>query len=517
MQPYTFEKDKTSQSIYFTVQKESDGKPLTGLLYNTAGLAAYYKRGTTGTLTAITLVTLASATAAWSSGGFILVSDTLARAVYRLDVPDAVIAAGEDIVFITLDGVTDMYPVFVKIDLLDKLNVNAGVIEANPVQIGGDAQSLADLKDFADTGYDPATNKVKGVSPELLQNTTIATLASQISFTLTAGSANDNAYNGARIIVTDAVTSTQKATALISNYIGATKTITLSADPAIFTMAAGDLVDIVAANNNAPTVAAIRSEIDANSTQLAAILADTNELQSDDIPTLLSTIASYIDTEIGTLITDLAAVNTTTDGIQTDLSNPTDGLGALKALIDAVKTVTDAIPNSGALTSLIAHLTDIKGTTFNGATDSLESIRNQVGSSGSASSPQVLQSTVIETLASQTSFTLVAGSPDDDAYNKAIIIITDETTSEQKAVGHILDYDGATRTVTLREDPAIFTMAIGDTVNILATVDNLTEVNAVKAKTDQLAFSKTNELDANVRSINDESIVGDGSATKFTV
>lgn len=30
----------------------------------------------------------------------------------------------------------------------------------NVTQIGGDAQSLADLKDFADAGYDPTTNKV---------------------------------------------------------------------------------------------------------------------------------------------------------------------------------------------------------------------------------------------------------------------------------------------------------------------------------------------------------------------
>lgn len=36
-------------------------------------------------------------------------------------------------------------------------------IPCNPVQLNGDAQSLLDLKDFADAGYDPATNKVEGV------------------------------------------------------------------------------------------------------------------------------------------------------------------------------------------------------------------------------------------------------------------------------------------------------------------------------------------------------------------
>lgn len=39
----------------------------------------------------------------------------------------------------------------------------AGVPEVDPTYFGGSAQSLADLKDFADAGYDPATNKVQGV------------------------------------------------------------------------------------------------------------------------------------------------------------------------------------------------------------------------------------------------------------------------------------------------------------------------------------------------------------------
>ena len=39
----------------------------------------------------------------------------------------------------------------------------AGVPEVDPTHLGGVAQSLTDLKDFADAGYDPATNKVEGV------------------------------------------------------------------------------------------------------------------------------------------------------------------------------------------------------------------------------------------------------------------------------------------------------------------------------------------------------------------
>lgn len=49
-----------------------------------------------------------------------------------------------------------------------------------------------------------------------------------------------------------------------------------------------------------PTAAAIRAEIDSNSTQLAAIVADTNELQSDDVPGL---IAALNDPSVADILT----------------------------------------------------------------------------------------------------------------------------------------------------------------------------------------------------------------------
>ena len=84
--------------------------------------------------------------------------------------------------------------------------------------------------------------------PTTLQNTTIATLASQTSFTLTAGSADDNAYIGCLIIIEDSITATQKAVGLCSAYTGSSKTVVLIKDPGVFTMAVGDTVDVIAAS-----------------------------------------------------------------------------------------------------------------------------------------------------------------------------------------------------------------------------------------------------------------------------
>lgn len=90
-------------------------------------------------------------------------------------------------------------------------------------------------KYFGGTGYG-----------EILQRTTIATLASQVSFTLTAGSTDNDAYNGCVMVIEDASTAAQKAFSLIKDYAGGTKTITLAIDPGIFTMQATDIVTILA-------------------------------------------------------------------------------------------------------------------------------------------------------------------------------------------------------------------------------------------------------------------------------
>lgn len=62
------------------------------------------------------------------------------------------------------------YWVVVSAVTVDSLTVNfiaatfsIGAVSANVTQISGDTQSATDLKDFADAGYDPSTNKVQGV------------------------------------------------------------------------------------------------------------------------------------------------------------------------------------------------------------------------------------------------------------------------------------------------------------------------------------------------------------------
>ena len=79
------------------------GEPTTGKLFSdieTGGSASYMRQG--AARTDFTLVTLASASAAHTDGGFILVDDTNMPGLYRVDVPDATFATGVDFAVIQL-------------------------------------------------------------------------------------------------------------------------------------------------------------------------------------------------------------------------------------------------------------------------------------------------------------------------------------------------------------------------------------------------------------------------------
>lgn len=243
-------------------------------------------------------------------------------------------------------------------------------------------------------------------------------------------------------------------------------------------------------------------------------------------PTSIANLTSVNIEAVAGSTQDIATETTLTNMKGATFNSGTDSLEQIR---DALTTVDNEIAtidsNVDAIlvdtgTTLENHLTDIKGGTFSGATDSLEAIRNRGDAAwvtGAGGTPaNQLNTTTIATLASQTSFTLTAGSADDDAYNNMLIVITDSATATQKAVGTISDYVGSTKTVTLASDPGIFTMAVGDNVDIIA-IDAATaapSAAAIRAEIDsnstQLASivaSLAGTLDANITQINGQTTV----------
>lgn len=135
----------TSKIIQIPIFDSSSttGAMLTGLVFNTASLTAYYNReGAAGAATAITLVTATKGT--WTSSGFIAVDGTNTPGWYELHVPDAALASGAKSVVLHLKGAANMVPVPILIELTANSNQDAvrGGMTALPNVASGSAGAV---------------------------------------------------------------------------------------------------------------------------------------------------------------------------------------------------------------------------------------------------------------------------------------------------------------------------------------------------------------------------------------
>ena len=269
-------------------------------------------------------------------------------------------------------------------------------------------------------------------------DTTIATLASQTSFTLTSGPAEDDALNGCIVLIHDVASAVQKGFAVVSDYTGATKTVTLAAGTT-FTAAATDNIslfppaNVTALGGDPQSLTDLKDFADAgydpatNKVQ-GVVLVDTttavtNQLTAAQIATGVwqdttagdFTVASSIGKTLyianvapggsGGLLISGSNAGTTTFGALTVTGALTAGSNALpwNAAYDAEvqSEVEDAIVVH-RLDELLNADSDIDGLapptvgsvfhelmsktagsfTFDQTTDSLEAVRDNVGTAG---------------------------------------------------------------------------------------------------------------------------------------
>jgi len=112
-------KGTTDKTLLLFIQSSAvtTGGGLTGLVYNTSDLVAYYARP--GASSASISLATQTVTGAHSDGGFVEVDGTNMPGVYRFDLPDAVIATGVNEVVVMLKGAANMAPVVLEIQLTD--------------------------------------------------------------------------------------------------------------------------------------------------------------------------------------------------------------------------------------------------------------------------------------------------------------------------------------------------------------------------------------------------------------
>jgi len=231
----------TNRSVLVRVYDDTAGTPETGVTSSTTGVAAKYLRQG-GTSTAISLSDLSALNDAHSDGGLLHWSG----GVYRLDIPDAAIAAGADWVCVLLSA-DDMegQPYYIDIVSVDnqdavrmgmtslpnaaaeaagglltrgtgagQINQDAsGRVDVSITALNGDASAAAVLERLMESGVLGAVDD-SGFSPTTTQFETDLTEAS------------DDHYNNQVIKFGDSAAN-PGYTATISDYDGTNKRITV--------------------------------------------------------------------------------------------------------------------------------------------------------------------------------------------------------------------------------------------------------------------------------------------------
>ena len=289
------------------------------------------------------------------------------------------------------------------------------IVPANVTQIGGVAQSATDLKDFADEGYDPATNKVQGVvlvdttttNTDMLTaaavNAEVDTALADIHLDHFIASADPGAVVANNSFLAKLVS--KSATAAFTDYVNTTDSLQAIRDNTAWDTATGF---------STHKAADVRTEVDANSTQLAAIVADTNELQTDWAD------AGRLDTIL-------------------DATATASALATVDTVVDAIKVVTDALPDAGALTTIDANVDAVKVVT--------DALTSAAATKLAASMSGLVNTSVNDASATTTSFVTALTEATNDHYNQGVIVFTSGVLIGQRT--DITDYDGTSKTVTV--------------------------------------------------------------------
>ncbi|MCK5613045.1 hypothetical protein KAR91_64830, partial [Candidatus Pacearchaeota archaeon] len=281
--------------------------------------------------------------------------------------------------------------------------------QADLTQIAGVVQSATDLQDFADSGYDPATNKVQGV------------------------------------VLVDSNTDMR----------GTDSAATEAKQDIIDTNVDAILVDtgttLDALIKDVPTVA----EFDARSLPSADYVITTDTIAGVTLCTTCTTNTDMRGTDgANTAVPDVAGTAATPAEVATALTD---------IHLDHLLAVDyDPASKPGVATALLNELIESDGGVSRYTANALE----QAPSAGT--NPNVLVDTTIAVVTDQTHFTLTAGSDIDDSYLDQAIVIYDASNNDFPSVRKVSDYIGATKTITLDSAPD-FTILAGDGARTFVT------------------------------------------------
>lgn len=458
--------------------------------------------------------------------------------------------------------------------------------------------------------------------PDAIINTSIATLATQTGFTLTAGPAENDALNGCVVCIHDVASAVQLGFAEISDYTGSSKTVALKA-ATTFTVAAGDNISIFRPSPESILAASQPNKITfANGIRINKTTANEPalELYGNGTGAGLHATGGALGPGIeatggasGGHGIEANGSGSTGDGIRGTGQGVGEGIGAYGGAAGHGMVVQAGGGNASGIVALAqgtsAGIVGMSagsgaGMRLIGATNgnALDLIPAGSGNPIDYNGTDMIVKTVDDTwdenitagnhnvagsaarfvregseaaagitddaqAGAAGTITLAAGaSATDNIYNGERISILEGTGAGQSRI--ITAYNGTTKVATVNRNwttnpdstskysilgaeadvamiegsaPAADNFAddydgtgydkanstIGTcttntdmrgtdnaaTASALATVD--ANVDAIKAKTDLMVYTKANELDVNVKSINGATVIGDGNATPW--
>ena len=381
-------KGKTSKriAVFIADSSSTTGAGLTGLVYNSASLVAYYWREDAGNAggTAITLATATRGT--WASGGFKEIDATNLPGWYEIGIPDAVLATGSGWAILHLKGAANMAPLPIEIQLVDynpeddnlgltgltgltaptagalitagsgtaQLSVTSGRAQADAAAIAASTGAASGLANF--------WNSIKSLTVDS------STFSPTTTAFETTNATNKDYYTG-RIFAFYGAGSGALAGSLHVvtgyTYTGNSK-VKLTFSPAVPDAPANGatLGFFAGSGTSSLTAAEVRAEMDSNSTQLAAIVGYV-DTEIAAIKTVADHLATAIELDSGNYrFTTAALANAPTGGgggldaagVRTAIgltsANLDTQLATLSGYIDtevaAIKAKTDNLPSSPA-------------------------------------------------------------------------------------------------------------------------------------------------------------------------
>lgn len=420
--------------IFIQDSSQTDGRGLTGLVFGSPGLTAYYIKDGQASATQITLITMTVGT--WVSGGFKEVDATNLPGIYELGLPDAAISTGKN-VLVMLKGGTNMVvvPLEIELEAVDNQdtvrygltalpNVAAGANGGLPtgnasgqVAVGSTASGAITSSSFASGAIDAAAIATDAIGSAELA----ATAVSKIQTSVTAGAVAS---------VTGAVGS------VAGNVTGSVGSIATGGITAASFAADAITAAKVAADVGTEIAAAVWDRLTSALTTVGSI---GKLLVDNGTPPSAATVAAAVWDRLTSALTTSGSIGKLlVDNIDTTISSrlATVGYTAPPSLATIVAGVwdrlTSALTTSGSIGKLLVDNLDV------------------VLSTRSSASALTTAQTAITDLQSRTPAALVGGRTDASVGAMAADVITASALSTA-AVDEILDDTIGDDTITVRQ------------------------------------------------------------------